>query len=224
MREAESDDSLYSPSSSCGSSFDTNTDSDCDTVPLSPEQEEKYIVFSSSLSQLFKWCHCPNCGSCEFQILKETLGTLLVVTLKCTSCRHKNVWKSQPFLGKFAAGNILLSASILFSGAISSKVLRVFQHMKVACISQRTYFRHQNSLLQPVVQRVWVQEQTAHLTLLQMEGKPLVVGGDGRADSPGHCAKFGCYTLMDLDHNIILDIQLVQVLTIILCDEKNTYF
>ncbi|PIK47559.1 hypothetical protein BSL78_15577, partial [Apostichopus japonicus] len=40
--------------------------------------------------------------------------------------------------------------------------------------------------------------------------KPLVLGGDARADSPGHTAKFGSYTLMELNVNQILDLTLIQ--------------
>lgn len=43
-------------------------------------------------------------------------------------------------------------------------------------------------------------------------GEPLVIGGDGRANSPGHCAKFGSYSTIDLEEGIVIDIQLVQVL------------
>lgn len=39
----------------------------------------------------------------------------------------------------------------------------------------------------------------------------LQIGGDGRADSPGHCAKFGSYTTMEMQLGKVLDIQLVQV-------------
>ncbi|KAI4799884.1 hypothetical protein KUCAC02_016423 [Chaenocephalus aceratus] len=46
--------------------------------------------------------------------------------------------------------------------------------------------------------------------MLQTEGRPLVLGGDGRADSPGHCATFGTYTTMELESNVVLDLQLVQ--------------
>ena len=38
-----------------------------------------------------------------------------------------------------------------------------------------------------------------------------MLGGDRRADSPGHSAKYGSYSVLELNHNIILDIQLVQV-------------
>ena len=41
-----------------------------------------------------------------------------------------------------------------------------------------------------------------------------MLGGDGRSDSPGHSAKYGSYTFMDLEHNVILDVELVQVCAI----------
>ncbi len=47
--------------------------------------------------------------------------------------------------------------------------------------------------------------------MLQAFGEPLSLGGDGRSDSPGHSAKYGSYTLTDLEHNAVLDVELVQV-------------
>ena len=37
------------------------------------------------------------------------------------------------------------------------------------------------------------------------------LGGDGRADSPGHSAKYGSYSVLDCDSNKVLDMQRVQV-------------
>ena len=53
--------------------------------------------------------------------------------------------------------------------------------------------------------------QTFLLGTFQAEGRDLVLGGDGRADSPGHCAKFGSYTMLELHANVVIDVQLVQV-------------
>ena len=47
--------------------------------------------------------------------------------------------------------------------------------------------------------------------LLACQGNQVILGGDGRCDSPGYCAKYGSYSCMDMDTNKILDIQLVQV-------------
>ena len=37
------------------------------------------------------------------------------------------------------------------------------------------------------------------------------LGGDARFDSPGYSAKYGSYTLMDLNSKKVIDIQLLQV-------------
>ncbi|KAG0416064.1 hypothetical protein HPB47_006740 [Ixodes persulcatus] len=41
-------------------------------------------------------------------------------------------------------------------------------------------------------------------------GKQLTIAGDGRADSPGHSAKYGTYTMLDVDSNKILHVETVQ--------------
>ena len=106
---------------------------------------------------------------------------------------------------------MLLSAAILFAGASVTKVLHVMNSIGIATYSKRTFFLHQKDFLFKAIQNVWKEQQVSHLALLQAEGRPLVLGGDGRADSPGHCAKFGTYTTMELEANVVLDLQLVQV-------------
>ena len=109
------------------------------------------------------------------------------------------------------AGNILLSAAILFSGATPGKVLRLLDHMQVASISDRTFYRHQNRFLEPAILAVWEGKQSRLLEQCKALGSPLSIGGDGRADSPGHSAKYGSYGLIDLDTNKVIHIELVQV-------------
>lgn len=41
----------------------------------------------------------------------------------------------------------------------------------------------------------------------------VVLSGDGRSDSPGHCAKYGAFTVIEQRVNKVLDVQLVQVST-----------
>lgn len=190
-------------------------------------KEPKYIVFGSSLGQLLQWCHCPSCGSVDIRQVWTTTGTLLKIHLTCDSCLQATKWHSQPSIGNFPAGNMLLSAGILFAGASPTKVLRVLDHMGVMTYEKRTFFSHQRDILQPAIQSVWTQQQAAHIAMLQTEGRPLILGGDGRADSPGHSAKFGTYTTMELEANVVLDLQLVQVQFIlfkfrVLCEKFKT--
>ncbi len=50
------------------------------------------------------------------------------------------------------------------------------------------------------------------MEVLRAFGEPLTIGGDGRRDSPDHSAKYSSYNL-ELRHNVVLDIELVQVCT-----------
>ncbi|KAK7904172.1 hypothetical protein WMY93_016779 [Mugilogobius chulae] len=63
--------------------------------------------------------------------------------------------------------------------------------------------------LEPAIYHKWTTDQQLFLEELKKKDK-IAVGGDMRADSPGHSAKFGSYTLMELESEKILDIQLVQ--------------
>ena len=109
---------------------------------------------------------------------------------------------------QFPAGNILLSAAILFSGSLPTKVLRMLKMYGCASISRNTFFRHQEKLLHPCV---FSEHRSKLLKQLRQEKRSLVLGGDGRADSPGHSAKFGSYTMMELKKKAVIDVQLVQV-------------
>lgn len=64
-------------------------------------------------------------------------------------------------------------------------------------------FRHINYM--------WEEQRLALVSGLRGLGRKLTVQGDCRSDSPGHCAKYGTYTLMDGHSNKILEVQQVQV-------------
>lgn len=111
----------------------------------------------------------------------------------------------------FPAGNILLSAAILFAGALPTKTLRVLEFLGCASIGLTSFYSHQKLFLHPTIENVWQDQQANFISILQAFDEPLSIGGDGRSDSPGHSAKYGSYTFMDLEHDVVLDIQLVQV-------------
>lgn len=123
------------------------------------------------------------------------------------------LWHSQPIINKTPVGNLLLSSAILFSGGSSCKVLRIFQFMNCHTITTRTFMNHQRRFLQPAIQNIWAIKQSCFLEDLHLSDRQneLIVGGDGRCDSPGHCAKYGSYAMIDLTTNTVLDVQLVQV-------------
>ena len=144
-------------------------------------------------------------------IHKKVVGSLLRITQHCNNCQHKRTWESQPYIGNIPAGNFLTSAAILFTGSLPSKALRIFTALNCATISLPTFFRHQSAYLQPTINFIWLRDQEKLLSTLKKNKVKLQVGGDGRADSPGHSAKYGTYSLIELSCNKIVDFQLVQV-------------
>ena len=65
--------------------------------------------------------------------------------------------------------------------------------------------------LQPSILKVYKKHQSQLLSEIKKIRVGLIIGGDGRCDSPGHSAKYGSYTMMDLEKQAVVDIQLVQI-------------
>ena len=143
--------------------------------------------------------------------VSKVIGTLIHITQKCSSCSFIRFWQSQPYINKMPAGNLLLSAAILFSGAMISQTLRIFEILKMECFSRVTFHKHQKNYLIPVVIKKWKEEQEHVIQSLSGFDRGLVLSGDGRSDSPGHCAIYGAFTVIEQHVNKVFDIQLVQV-------------
>ena len=121
----------------------------CNSVP-DVHDSRKYIVFEDCLLSLLHVCN--SCGSTSYNISKHTIGTFLKLKRHCLKCMET-----------FPAINLLVSSSILFSGALPTQVIRLFTNMGCAFISTRTYFRHQKDYLYPAIFSVWKRNQEALL-------------------------------------------------------------
>ena len=120
--------------------------------------EPKFIMFYSMLLQLFTM-FCFNCKGNSPKARMRQCGTLVKVTQTCSQCHQEDSWKSQPtVLGKYPAGNILLSFGVLVVGTSISKVLLVF-HLMGLWIFWAHLFWHQRSFLFPAVLLYWERYQ-----------------------------------------------------------------
>ncbi|XP_037512509.1 uncharacterized protein LOC119389361 [Rhipicephalus sanguineus] len=88
------------------------------------------------------------------------------------------------------------------------QTLRFLRNAGISCFSSRTYYRIQHDLLLPAVNKVWEKEKMALHQQLKPTGARLA--GDSRSDSPGYCAKYGTYSLLETSINKIIDVELVQ--------------
>ena len=153
---------------------------------------------------------CQKSGNASTTTTKRISGTFLSITQDCSDCLFKFKWDSQPVINKIPAGNLLLSAAILYSGSLPAKVIRLLKRYGCKSISRNTFFIHQQTILQSSVFTVWKQHQAELFKELHKENGPITLG-DGRADRPGHSAKFGSYTFMELKKKVVIDVKLVQV-------------
>ena len=58
---------------------------------------------------------------------------------------------------------------------------------------------------------------------IRKEKRNLFLSGDGRCGSPGHSAKFGSYTVIDIFSDKVVDFKLVQVTLRAYMISVNTY-
>ncbi|KAK1889567.1 putative chemoreceptor glutamine deamidase CheD 1 [Dissostichus eleginoides] len=101
-------------------------------------------------------------------------------------------------------GNLLLSAAILFSGNTYARMQDISDYLKLPILCKSQFYALQKRYLFPVINETWISCQIGVLDGLSREPK-IVLSGDGRCDSPGHSAKYGTYSLMDVDTGLIVD-------------------
>eukprot|EP00057_Strongylocentrotus_purpuratus_P012939 XP_011667413.1 PREDICTED: uncharacterized protein LOC105439756 [Strongylocentrotus purpuratus] len=209
--EEEPDDEIKDPTYRPNEGTDSpHKERQAPSQPKCPLTEEKFIVFETNLLELFQIClSCLSKNMHVEKVCPRSYGSQLKVVATCLDCGHLREWMSQPKIGEVNAGNLLLAAAILYGGGSPTKILRVLRHMNLKAISVNTFLGYQRDYFQPAIIRVMKKEQTKLIRDIP-EGEQLILGGDGRADSPGHSAKYGSYVLMDLKTSKIMDMQLVQ--------------
>ena len=174
--------------------------------------EPKFLGFRGMLLALFT-LFCFRCKEGKPKVKLTKNGTMVTVEQQCGLCEGPPfIWRSQPFvLGRYPAGNILLSFAVLMAGASISKVLLVFRHMGVSVFSIRTYFFHQTKFLFPSILCHWEKYRCALLDQLK-QSKDAVWCGDGRFDSMGYSAKYGAYTMFCCTVMKIVHFELLHVI------------
>ncbi|XP_071138376.1 uncharacterized protein [Mytilus edulis] len=171
-----------------------------------PVEEKYYMVFETALFQLLSVCR--ECNNRCIPIIEFSRGTMISTSSVC-AFGHVYKWKSQNCHERLPWGNLLFVSAIMFSGNNTAKIVRLFDQMKLKGIRERSVRRLQTAYTSCAVIYEFDSQQ-ADLIASLCPDKQVVLGGDGRCDSPGYSAKYGSYTLMDLNTNKILDIQLVQ--------------
>ncbi|XP_068758424.1 uncharacterized protein [Montipora capricornis] len=171
-----------------------------------PHRDRKFLVFGSCLNELLK--RCPECGHAIIQQKNKTSGSMLLVELTCHSS-HTKTWESQVVKRK-PLGNLLLAAAILFTGNTFTSISNLASCLNLQFFCERVFYDTERKYLLPVVNEAWEAESNRQIDTLTPRAV-VNLEGDGRWDSPGHCAKYGTYTLMDEDTGNVVVFNVVQV-------------
>ena len=101
-----------------------------------------YVVYWSCISILFKCC--LSCG-CLANVLNVcTRGSMLIVELLCYK-GHKNIWRSQQVINRYALGDLRLAASTLYSANTYAKLEAFFKLANIRFLSKTSYYNIQKS-------------------------------------------------------------------------------
>jgi len=120
-----------------GSSSD---DTDCE-LDSEEHPERKFLVFESCLQLLLKFC--SKCGGTIFESTETSSGSMFSGKMLCVD-NHLTSWNSQPLIKNIAAGNLLSSAAILFSGNTFSHIAQFASFLNLKFFSHTTYYNIQN--------------------------------------------------------------------------------
>ena len=113
---------------------------------------------------------------------------MLIVELLCYK-GHKNIWRSQQVINRYALGDLKLVASILYSANTYAKLEAFFKLANIPFLCKTSYYNIQKKFLFGVINEAWLNERT--ILISGTKKKPgCSLNGDGRCDSPGHCAKY----------------------------------
>ncbi|CAC5426232.1 unnamed protein product [Mytilus coruscus] len=206
---ADSDED-YQPSDDDQSSDDNSDEKDDHknyrlNAKATPEEQKQFLLSESALAELLSVCRY--CSSEAVPVIQVSRGTLIVTNSVCVN-GHLSIWKSQSSHNSLPWSNLMTATAIMLSGCNATSDLRMFDHLNVQMFSMRTYNRLQSLYVSPAATMALDAEQSSLLD--QLRGTDVILGGDARCDSPGYSAKYGSYTLMDLQTKKILDFQLIQ--------------
>ena len=77
-------------------------------------------------------------------------------------------------------------------------------------IGKTAFYSYQDKYLFKVVNETWLNE-SARAQAYAKQNNHTLFSGDGRCDSPGHCAKYSTYSLQNQSTGEILTLNITQV-------------
>nr|XP_055044376.1 uncharacterized protein LOC129430825 [Misgurnus anguillicaudatus] len=141
-----------------------------------------------------------------FEVTLKPRGTGVILEWQCPFGHTLWRWNSQPLM-KYGmqGGDFMLAINILLSGNNYRKIAFLFKFMQMGMVAEPTFFKIQDAYCIEPVEEFWKMMRADVLNRLK-EKDEVVVLGDGRMDSPGHCAQYCTYTTIEQESRDIVHI------------------
>ena len=170
-------------------------------------KDTKIICSLELLEGLFKQqCAISGCIS-PVTVSTQIVWVTALITYKCSS-GHKGKFCTSHKVKGLYANNIQVSAAILLSGNNQDKVGRMFDFSSMPVIHRDMFIRYQKALFCPAITEWW--EWMRRQIVEELADGQVILAGGGQCDSPGKCAKYLSYYLMDSVSNYIAHIEIFE--------------
>ena len=171
---------------------------------LSLVEDEKFICSLTQIENLIEAVHCEICGSMRHLTKHGFIGSVGELWLACEK-GHLVKWTSSEKVNGIYAINLQLLSSIILSGNLYVKFSLLAKYLSLRIPSEVSFYRIGKHYV-----NLWWKEMQS-LMFGMFRNKEVVIGGDGRNDSPGHCATYCTYSFIDSVSNLILHQEIVDV-------------
>ena len=126
----------------------------------SPQDQIQFIVFEQAILDVFG--QRGRCGSKCVVTAENQIGSCCKIYVACSSdSEHYFEWTTGPCIFKMAAFHLLLASGILATGMEASKILRLFEVLKILNVKRRELSNILTCYTIPAVYNVWNAEQLA---------------------------------------------------------------
>ncbi|XP_020786323.2 uncharacterized protein LOC110165467 [Boleophthalmus pectinirostris] len=138
-------------------------------------------------------CNAPR----PFKVSVRRRCTAVIAEWICPNGHTVWNWSSQRYFKcGMLAGDFMLGVNVLLSGSSFRKVALLFKFMNMGMIDPTTFHKIQDDFCVDNITNFWKKDTEGIINELK-EKDSVVLLGDGRMDSPGFCAQYCTYTMMD---------------------------
>ncbi|XP_011664933.1 uncharacterized protein LOC100889187 isoform X2 [Strongylocentrotus purpuratus] len=171
-------------------------------------EADLFIITGKRLKALAQEANpvCQQCQAAVYLTLRPANGTAAHITWVCPE-GHQRGFCSQEMSGRSHVGDMMMSSAILLSGNNFDKIQKLATFARLNFLSKTTFQQQQANYIIPAIESHW--ERVQKETREKHHASPVVVCGDARNDSPGHCAQYCTYTFMEHTTNDVLHVGFV---------------